>query len=143
MHRNTYVDAPRVLAENLSLLANPRIFLAGQITGVEGYVESAATGLWLGKYLAARARGRNVSVPPAESALGALLLHLRTPAGRFQPSNAQFGLMPELKEKAGKAGRKSLYAQRARDAFLAWMREERMEPAPGTWTENRENQGPG
>jgi len=121
MHRNTFVNAPKVLADNLSLRSCPRIFLAGQITGVEGYVESAACGLWLGKYLAAKTRGRERSVPPVESAIGALLGHLRTPVKRFHPSNVQFGLMPELGVRAGKANRKLLYAQRAQEAFDAWM----------------------
>ena len=121
MHRNTFVNAPKVLAENLSLRSCPRIFLAGQISGVEGYVESAACGLWLGKYLAAKAHGRELSVPPVESAIGALLGHLRTPVKRFQPSNVQFGLMPELGVRAGKANRKLLYVQRAQEAFDAWL----------------------
>jgi len=124
MHRNTFVNAPKVLADNLSLRSCPRIFLAGQISGVEGYVESAACGLWLGKYLAAKAHGRELNVPPLESATGALLGHLRTPVKRFQPSNVQFGLMPELGVRAGKANRKLLYAQRAQEAFAAWLARE-------------------
>ena len=120
MHRNTFVNAPRVLAADLSLLAAPRMFLAGQITGVEGYVESAAVGLWLGLLLGARARGRELAPPPVETALGALLGHLRMPVKRFQPSNVQFGLMPELGVRAGKANRKALYAERARAAFEQW-----------------------
>jgi methylenetetrahydrofolate--tRNA-(uracil-5-)-methyltransferase len=121
MHRNTYVNAPAVLAADLSLKARPRFFLAGQIAGVEGYVESAACGLWLGLLLAARARGRELAPPPPESALGALLGHLRKPVRRFQPSNAHFGLMPELGEKAGKKDRKALYAARAEAAFADWL----------------------
>ena len=120
MHRNTFVNAPKVLAEDLSLHAAPHIFLAGQITGVEGYVESAACGLWLGNVLAARAKGRSLALPPVETALGALLGHLRTPAKKFQPSNVQFGLMPELGMKAKKANRKALYAERAQTAFTVW-----------------------
>ncbi len=123
MHRNTFVNAPEVLAPDLSLRADPRVFLAGQITGVEGYVESAACGLWLGMLLAARARGGDLVPPPPETALGALLLHLRTPAKRFQPSNVQFGLMPELGLKAKKANRKALYRERAEKAFAGWRRE--------------------
>ena len=120
MHRNTFVNAPAVLGCDLSLKTAPRIFLAGQITGVEGYVESAACGRWLGRHLAARAKGRELPLPPVESALGALLGHLRAPARHFQPSNVQFGLMPELGVKAGKANRKALYAERARQAFGEW-----------------------
>ncbi|MDR2851334.1 MAG: methylenetetrahydrofolate--tRNA-(uracil(54)-C(5))-methyltransferase (FADH(2)-oxidizing) TrmFO [Desulfovibrio sp.] len=118
MHRNTYVNAPAVLQADLSLRARPRVFLAGQIAGVEGYVESAACGLWLGLLLAAR---RGLTLPPPESALGALLTHLQRPAKQFQPSNAHFGLMPELDEKARKKDRRFLYAARARKAFAAWL----------------------
>ncbi|MDR0339588.1 MAG: methylenetetrahydrofolate--tRNA-(uracil(54)-C(5))-methyltransferase (FADH(2)-oxidizing) TrmFO [Desulfovibrio sp.] len=125
MHRNTFVNAPKALAPDLSLLAAPRVYLAGQITGVEGYVESAACGLWLGRQLAARACGFELPLPPEECALGALLAHLRRPARRFQPSNVQFGLMPDLGEKARKTKRKTLYAERAESAFGAWLDEVR------------------
>ncbi|GHV51169.1 methylenetetrahydrofolate--tRNA-(uracil-5-)-methyltransferase TrmFO [Deltaproteobacteria bacterium] len=129
MHRNTFINAPEVLAPNLSLKQNPRIYLAGQITGVEGYVESAATGLLLGLSLAGVLRGAELPAPPATTATGSLLRHLQTPARRFQPSNAQYGLMPELDTergaKAKKESRKSLYASRAREAFAAWLRQAR------------------
>ena len=124
MHRNTYVNAPVALNEDLSLKARPRVFLAGQITGVEGYLESAACGMWLGMLLAARAQGRELALPPLECALGALLNHLRTPVKHFQPSNAHFGLMPELDEKAKKKDRKALYSARARERFAAWRAEQ-------------------
>ena len=123
MHRNTFVNAPVALAPDLSLVAAPHIFLAGQISGVEGYVESAACGLWLGLLLAARFRGVHLAAPPVETALGALLQHLKTPAKHFQPSNVQYGLMPELGEKAKKANRKVLYSQRAEGAFAGWQEE--------------------
>lgn len=124
MHRNTYVNAPVALNADLSLRTRPRVFLAGQITGVEGYLESAACGMWLGMLLAARARGRELALPPLECALGALLNHLRTPAKHFQPSNAHFGLMPELDEKARKKDRKALYSARARERFASWRAEQ-------------------
>ncbi len=115
IHRNTYVDAPMVLTPELALKSDPRVFLAGQITGVEGYVESAACGLWLGLHL-----GSAAPLPPRETALGALLGHLQTPAKNFQPSNVQFGLMPPLNQRAGKRKRMALYAERGRKALAAW-----------------------
>ncbi|MDE7241634.1 methylenetetrahydrofolate--tRNA-(uracil(54)-C(5))-methyltransferase (FADH(2)-oxidizing) TrmFO [Desulfovibrio sp.] len=121
MHRNTYVNAPRALTPSLELKTRPGVYLAGQISGVEGYVESAASGLWLGLMLAARARGRVLPPPPPESALGALLGHLQRPEKRFQPSNIHFGLMPELDERARKKERKALYAARAEAAFVDWL----------------------
>ena len=121
MHRNTYVNAPEALTPELELKNRPGVFLAGQISGVGGYVESAASGLWLGLFLAARAGGRSLPMPPPETALGALLGHLRRPEKRFQPSNVHFGLMPELEEHARKKERKALYAARAEAAFARWL----------------------
>ena len=121
MHRNTYVDAPHALTPELELKNCNRVYLAGQISGVEGYVESAASGLWLGLALAARANGRELLPPPQETALGALLGHLRRLEKRFQPSNVHFGLMPELDERARKKERKALYAARAEAAFADWL----------------------
>jgi methylenetetrahydrofolate--tRNA-(uracil-5-)-methyltransferase len=116
IHRNTYVLAPEVLTPTLELRARPGTCLAGQISGVEGYLESAATGLWLGLFLAGKR-----DLPPVETAMGALLGHLRTPAKHFQPSNVHFGLMPALNRKAPKKKRKELYAQRAREVWKKWM----------------------
>lgn len=124
MHRNTYVDAPRTLDGELALYAAPHVHLAGQISGVEGYVESAACGLWLGMLLAAKRTGRRLAPPPPETALGALLEHLRRPAKRFQPSNAHFGLMPDLAQRVPKKERRTRFAERARQAFALWMREQ-------------------
>jgi methylenetetrahydrofolate--tRNA-(uracil-5-)-methyltransferase len=122
VHRNTYVNAPVCLAPDLSLLARPHIHLAGQITGVEGYVESAACGLWLGLLLAVRSQNRSLPPPPAATALGALLQHLRTPSKQFQPSNIHFGLMPELPERPHKKARKVILSERAREDFAAWQK---------------------
>ena len=120
MHRNSYVNAPQVLDEELALRVRPGVHLAGQISGVEGYVESAACGLWVGMLLAAKAHGRKLAPPPPESALGALLGHLRQRVKRFQPSNAHFGLMPELPERVKRKERRERYAERGRIAFAAW-----------------------
>jgi methylenetetrahydrofolate--tRNA-(uracil-5-)-methyltransferase len=100
----------------------PGVFLAGQITGVEGYVESAAVGLWLGKYLAGREHNTSISLPPQETTLGGLLRFLNTPKKHFQPMNVNFGLLPPLEQRAKKAKRKELYAQRALQACDVWLK---------------------
>ena len=122
MHRNTYVNAPVSLNEELALKSRPNVHLAGQITGVEGYVESIACGLWVGQMLAAKLEGRSLPKPPATTALGALLNHLSTPAKHFQPSNVHFGLMPEPEVRVKKKERKQWYADRARAAFGEWLK---------------------
>lgn len=121
MHRNTYLNAPLVLNPDLSLKSRPNIFVAGQISGVEGYVESAAIGLWLANFLERRARGQTLSPPPATTALGSLLSHLQNPVKHFQPSNATFGLMPEPEMPLRKKDRKEYYAARAQNTFAAWL----------------------
>lgn len=122
IHRNTYVNAPEVLDSELQLKARPGFYLAGQITGVEGYLESAASGLWLGLSLAHKINSRALPPLPAETALGALLGHLSTkPDKEFQPSNINFGLMPGLKQKMKKKLRKEAYGTRAQEAFKQWM----------------------
>jgi len=127
IHRNTYVNAPEVLDDTMQLKAKPGFYLAGQITGVEGYLESAASGLWLGLTLAKQFSGESVPTPPVETALGALLGHLTTqPVKKFQPSNVNFGLMPGLKLKMKKKFRKEAYGKRAQEAFAAWLEETKL-----------------
>lgn len=123
MHRNTYVNAPLCLDDNLALNLRPNVHLAGQITGVEGYVESAACGLWVGLTLIAKLRGLVLPRLPEETALGALIGHLRRPVKDFQPSNINFGLMPELGLRLKKKERKPFYARRAQEAFARWLQE--------------------
>jgi methylenetetrahydrofolate--tRNA-(uracil-5-)-methyltransferase len=122
IHRNTFVNSPFVLRQDLEMHRRPGVFLAGQITGVEGYVESAAVGLWLGKYLAGREHNTSISLPPQETTLGGLLRFLNTPKKHFQPMNVNFGLLPPLEQRAKKAKRKELYAQRALQACDVWLK---------------------
>ncbi|MHB1653920.1 MAG: methylenetetrahydrofolate--tRNA-(uracil(54)-C(5))-methyltransferase (FADH(2)-oxidizing) TrmFO [Desulfitobacteriaceae bacterium] len=100
MHRNTFLNAPKVLGADFSLKSNPDIFFAGQITGVEGYVESAASGLLAGLNVWQRSRGMGTLVFPLETALGGLAHHLEgSPSQDFQPMNVNFGLLPPLEER--------------------------------------------
>ena len=129
IHRNTFLNSPRLLDGGLRLEAEPRIRFAGQITGVEGYVESAAMGLLAGRFAAAEARGETPSAPPPETAHGALLAHVTggAEAATFQPMNVNFGLFPpiEARAKGRKAARKEARARamtaRALAAFDAWL----------------------
>lgn len=103
LHRNTFINSPKLLNETLQLKAMPRLRFAGQITGCEGYVESASIGLLTGRFAAAERLGQTVSIPPATTALGALLGHVTggANADTFQPMNVNFGLFPPLtKEEA-------------------------------------------
>ena len=130
MHRNTFVNAPRVLTPELALRQAADIYLAGQITGVEGYVESAACGLWLGLHLAGRHQGAGPGLPPPETALGGLLRHLQSDSADFQPMNVNFGLFPGLEIRAKKSRRKELYVQRAREALQKWLESAALEGNP-------------
>jgi methylenetetrahydrofolate--tRNA-(uracil-5-)-methyltransferase len=124
IHRNSYVDAPRLLGPELELRSRPRIRLAGQITGVEGYIESTAMGLLAGRFAAARATGGVVRPPPPESAMGALYQHVTRARGAgepFEPMNINFGLLPPLGGRAPKRERRRLYVERAAAAFSAWI----------------------
>ena len=123
VHRNTYLESPKVLNPNLSFRTNARVFLAGQITGVEGYTESAAIGLLAGRVLAAKIRGENFTLPPAGTMLGALLGHvINGGLGKFAPMNANLGLLPHIERsrKMGKAERKLQQCERAEANFSAW-----------------------
>ncbi len=121
MHRNTFVDAPRVLDETLQLRMVPGVYLAGQLTGVEGYVESAACGLACGRMLADRLDGRPVRVPPRTHAIGALLGHLQSEAQPFQPSNITWAHFAPLEGRIRKAERKERLAERALRELPSWL----------------------
>jgi methylenetetrahydrofolate--tRNA-(uracil-5-)-methyltransferase len=125
LHRNTFINSPRLLDGRLRLKAMPRLRFAGQITGVEGYVESAAIGLLAGRFAAADRLGREQSPPPATTALGALLRHITggAEAHTFQPMNINFGLFPPLTPDPGRhADRKPLMSRRALADLDAWLR---------------------
>jgi len=99
IHRNTYIEAPEVLKENLELKVLDNVFIAGQLTGVEGYVESAAMGILAGLHALARTQGKALPVPPKPTALGALMSHLTDPTDReFAPMNVNWGLLPDPPE---------------------------------------------
>jgi len=121
LHRNTFINSPRLLDPQLRLKARPSIRFAGQITGVEGYVESAAMGLLAGRFAAAELRGDACATPPATTALGALLAHISGGADEktFQPMNVNFGLFPEI---AGRGkDRKKALSHRALADLDAWL----------------------
>jgi methylenetetrahydrofolate--tRNA-(uracil-5-)-methyltransferase len=134
LHRNTFLNSPKLLDGSMRLKLAPRLRFAGQVTGVEGYVESAAMGLLAGRFAAAERQGRAPSMPPRTTALGALLAHITGDANAetFQPMNVNFGLFPEVevgldengKRPRGKAkgpARKRAYTSRALLDLDAWL----------------------
>ncbi|MES2256330.1 MAG: methylenetetrahydrofolate--tRNA-(uracil(54)-C(5))-methyltransferase (FADH(2)-oxidizing) TrmFO [Pseudomonadota bacterium] len=125
LHRNTFINSPRLLDEELRLKSQPHLRFAGQITGVEGYVESAAIGLLAGRFAAAEARGVPMSPPPSTTAFGALLAHITggADAKTFQPMNVNFGLFPPLSQAKKIKGkdRKQAMSERALDDLSVWL----------------------
>jgi len=127
IHRNTFLNAPTVLDPQMRLKSRPNIRFAGQITGVEGYVESAAMGLLAGRLAAAELRGALCDLPPDTTAMGALITHITggADAKTFQPMNVNFGLFPPLDGvRSGRRGRKEryrAYTDRAKQDFLSWL----------------------
>ncbi|MBO6797015.1 methylenetetrahydrofolate--tRNA-(uracil(54)-C(5))-methyltransferase (FADH(2)-oxidizing) TrmFO [Maricaulis sp.] len=137
IHRNTFMNSPRLLDKQLRLKSQPRLRFAGQLIGVEGYVESAAMGLMAGRFAAAERLGETVTPPPETTAMGALIEHvtgghLDTGKGSFQPMNVNFGLFPQmvapsrdedgnrLRGKAKGVARKKLMAKRALEDIAGW-----------------------
>ena len=125
IHRNTFIHSPGLLSPYLNFIAYPHLFLGGQISGVEGYVESAAMGLLAGINAARQARSRPLTTPPRETALGALIAHLTNTATKdFQPMNVNFGLFSPLPGRIPKKLRGAAYAERALKELEEWMRRE-------------------
>ncbi len=130
IHRNTFIQSPMLLDEFLRLKAQPNILFAGQISGCEGYVESADTGMLAGYYAACLAKGLNPVVPPKTTATGAMLGHLLDTAADYQPMNINFGIFPTIQgeitangkfRKIKGADRKEAYCQRALADFTDWL----------------------
>ncbi len=124
VHRNTFVDSPRVLGDDLSLRVRPGVYLAGQVSGVEGYVESAACGLVLGTVLAQKMKADSFVLPPPTTALGALIGHLHdTEKKDFQPSNVVWSMFPPLEStrRIGKRERHDAMAERALTDLEPWL----------------------
>ena len=123
IHRNSFINSPKLLDGELRLRSKPNIRFAGQITGCEGYVESAAVGILAARFAAAELSGDALPPPPIETALGALLSHITggADAATFQPMNVNFGLMPPPSGRARKADRKKAYTDRARASLANWL----------------------
>ena len=131
IHRNTFLNSPTLLDAQMRLRARPNIRFAGQITGVEGYVESAAMGLLAGRLAAAELKGLSLSTPPDTTATGALVTHISggAEAKTFQPMNVNFGLFPPVEGvKGGRRGRKDrykAYTDRAKTDWAGWLEQVR------------------
>ena len=123
LHRNTFIKSPVLLDRELRLRSRPNVRFAGQITGCEGYIESAAIGLLAGLFAAAELGARALPPPPADTALGALLSHITggADAESYQPMNVNFGLFPPMDPEVRKKGRKPAMTERARASLGEWM----------------------
>ncbi|MBU9696357.1 methylenetetrahydrofolate--tRNA-(uracil(54)-C(5))-methyltransferase (FADH(2)-oxidizing) TrmFO [Rhodobacteraceae bacterium HSP-20] len=126
IHRNTFINSPTLLDDRMRLKSRPNLRFAGQVTGVEGYVESAAMGLLAGRMAASEILGRDLPPPPPDTAMGALITHITggADAKTFQPMNVNFGLFPPIDAKGGRKGRKDrykAYTDRAKDSFRGWL----------------------
>jgi methylenetetrahydrofolate--tRNA-(uracil-5-)-methyltransferase len=146
IHRNSFINSPRLLDGELRLKSKPNIRFAGQITGCEGYVESAAVGILAARFAAAELRGERLPLPPVETAIGALLAHVTggADAETFQPMNVNFGLMPPLSGRFKRADRKKAYTDRAREKLAEWLavvRHPGLEPGPACSYWRREEGG--
>jgi len=123
IHRNTFINSPRLLDHALRLKTHPHIRFAGQVMGVEGYVESAAMGFLAGLFMAQESLGCPLTPPPRTTALGALLAHVTgdATADTFQPMNVTFSLFPPITTVKGKRERKKAYTTRAKEEFGKWL----------------------
>jgi methylenetetrahydrofolate--tRNA-(uracil-5-)-methyltransferase len=124
VHRNTFINGPSHLNRFLQIKDHPNVFMAGQIAGVEGYVESAAMGILAGENAARLITGRPMTSPPITTAMGGMINHLTdTTSSKFQPSNINFGLLPPLPQKMKKRERGEHYSRRAMENLEQWCKE--------------------
>jgi methylenetetrahydrofolate--tRNA-(uracil-5-)-methyltransferase len=131
MHRNSYLDAPRVMEPTLQLKGQPQLLVSGQLTGLEGYVAAIATGLWAGINAARLAGGSEPRVPPETSCLGAMLRFMASPLHTdYKPTSFQFGMLGWLPERIRRREKAALIQRRAQEAWQA-MRED-LPPAGST-----------
>jgi methylenetetrahydrofolate--tRNA-(uracil-5-)-methyltransferase len=123
LHRNTFLNSPLLLDHQLRLKTAPHVRFAGQITGCEGYVESAAVGLMVGLMTAAELTGQTWQAPPRTTAMGALLAHITgdAEADSYQPMNVNFGLFPPVAPEVKKKSRKEAYTARAKADLELWI----------------------
>lgn len=127
MHRNTFLESPRVLTAKQYLKEHPNVFFAGQITGFEGYMESAASGLLAARQILARLRGRELPPPPPQTMCGALLQYITTPNKDFQPMGANMGILPctpDIDAIRDKRERYAALSQTAQQAMQVWVQED-------------------
>jgi len=137
IHRNTYLNAPRLLAPTLQLRTEPRVFVAGQLCGTEGYVEAIATGLMAGRHATRLARGEEPMPPPRETALGSLVHYITaTSPQNYQPANIAFDLLPPLppaeqeRLRSDKQARRAAQCRRALEALEGWLEQATPAAAP-------------
>lgn len=127
MHRNTFLESPRVLTAKQYLKEHPNVFFAGQITGFEGYMESAASGLLAARQILARLQGRELPPPPPQTMCGALLQYITTPNKDFQPMGANMGILPRTPDIDAIRDKRERYAalsEMAQQAMQAWVQED-------------------
>jgi methylenetetrahydrofolate--tRNA-(uracil-5-)-methyltransferase len=134
IHRNTFINSPTLLDDQMRLKSKPNLRFSGQITGVEGYVESAAMGLLAGRLAASEILGKPLAIPSNNTATGALITHISggADAKTFQPMNVNFGLFPPVDAKGGRrnrATRYKLYTDRAKHEWLTWLEQQNLDAA--------------
>ena len=131
LHRNTFIHSPVLLSEGLQLKKEPRLFFAGQITGVEGYVESTAMGLLAGITASRFAKGLSSVTPPAATAMGSLVRYISTPGPKdFQPMNVNFGLFPPLPARLKGKDKNRALAERSLQELESWIRKHLPDSGP-------------